>query len=639
MSFGPISSTPISSLFGGGGGSSPPPTAVVSVSIPTNSIKYRWREPYVSDATNTKFLGVPRGVYVGFVPSMAGGVLSLAPDPDYGVSLLRVNSQTSLTSVDVCSPLTLTLDFNGHAVFPVYVLARVFSNIGGPTSAEVFTSIGPPSGGDEVLICKVNSLTSVDFDAPTNRDTPFAYAGAPLGFGFMQDGAVEQLIAAVAAVTEVQNARVDLTGTTQVDLATRLAVDGAPAAVAGRLAQTVRAIQSLDYTTAGAVTSIQVGSSFSALYRTTPPIETFNGFGSETVPGVVTGGSVPTGAPIGSASDPVRNICTVINTVTGQRLMDGTTPAYGRLTLDQIQLQGSVSFNAGLPTVNGFATAFLSEVDPGDLICDSFGNCYEVLSVPSNVLINLSSNALLSDTTTSTRKRYTLSFLKSDGNGGEVDVTVAAATSLRFFCQVWRTVETALFDRMPILHQYGEPTPVPVATTTVAGRARLAVSGNLAGALNAVQDNGTPVGSGNFNTLNFEGCADGGAGVLTVTQRGPTGAQGPAAPSGPTGPTGPAGATGPGLNFWNYHESGSYDHFALGPGVIYDYDVSVGYEILFLTGGMKRWEGSFVTDANDYFDIQNIARLTTTTARLTARVPNGFSPTGIFRYYMITAGQ
>ena len=646
MTFGPISSTPISSSFGGGGGGpSPPPVALVSVPIAANSVKYRYREPYVSDATNVKFLGVPRGVYVGFTPSLSGGVLTLAPDTTYGVSLLRVTSQTSTTSVDIYTNEPVTLDFNSHIVFPVYVLGRVNSNIGGPTTAEIVTSVVLPTTPEEVQICTVVNPTTILFDAPANREEPYAFASADLGFGFMRDGAVEELIAAVAVVTEVQNARVDFTGTTQVDLNTRLTVDGVAVTVADRLANTTRAVQSLDYVTAGSVQSITVGDSFSAIYRTTGPLENIDGFGSENSPGAITSGVVPLSAPVGAVADAVRNVCVVVNSTTGHRLMDSTTPIYGRLSLVDGEITGTAVFTIASPAVDGVGTLFLIEVFPGDILCDSTGNCYRVLTVNANFgigAITLSTPSLASDTVPlAPHHRFTLSFVMSNGAGGETPATVPIATPLRFFFTVWRSVQTAVFDRTVILHQNGEPTPVPVATTSVPGRALLAVAGTLAGAIKTIKDNGTVVGSGNFNTLNFEGCADAGAGVLDVTQRGPTGPAGTAATGGTTGPTGPAGATGPGLVARSYIVSGTYSHQFLGPGVVYDFDSGVvGFTILFVTGGIQKMLGdSPFTNYYDHFEIQNIVRLTTNTARLTGRVPSGGAHTGVYSYYMILAGQ
>lgn len=60
----------------------PPPSTSLgpSVLIDKQNIKARWGERYTSNALNKKFLGIPRGVYFGFVPSTTGLILSLAPD-------------------------------------------------------------------------------------------------------------------------------------------------------------------------------------------------------------------------------------------------------------------------------------------------------------------------------------------------------------------------------------------------------------------------------------------------------------------------------------------------------------------------------------------------------------------------------
>lgn len=641
----PISGGPISSLFGASAAPSPP-VPVITVPISANAIKYRYREPYVSDATNTKFLGVPRGVYVGFTPSISGGVLTLAPDTTYGVSLLRVTSQTSTTSVDIYTNEPVTLDFNSHLVFPVFVIGRVNSNLGGPTTAEIMTSVTLPTSPEEVQICTVVDPTTVLFDAPANREEPYAFASADLGYGFMRDGAVEELINAVAIVTEVQNARLDLAGVTHPSLNSRLTADGDVAAVADRLANATRAVQSLDYVLAAPSLSIPVSDSFSAIYRTTAPLENINGFGSEIVPGAITSGLLPTTAPTGSASDGVRNVCVVTLTSTGQRLMEGDNPVYGRLDLSDLLLSGTTVFTIGSPSVEGVGTAFLSQVLPGDIICDSVGNCYTVATVNANFgvgAITLSTPSLASDTVVSAdRHRFTLSFLKSDGAGGETPVTVAAATSLRFFFTVWRSVQTALFDRMTALHQNGEPLPVPVATTTTAGRALLAVPGTLAGALNEIRQGvapGVAVGDGNFHTLNFEGCSNAGSGVLNVTQRGPTGPAGPDAPGGPTGPLGPDGPRGPGFGNWNFWISGSYNHNTLGPvGTTYYWNLpAVGYDIKFLTAGVYDQNADGFGNGIYSPDITFLQKTASQTARLTAKILG--NTTGIIRYFMITAGE
>lgn len=45
-----------------------------------DNVKARWAERYTSEAINKKFLGTPRGIYLGFIPSASGLILSLQPD-------------------------------------------------------------------------------------------------------------------------------------------------------------------------------------------------------------------------------------------------------------------------------------------------------------------------------------------------------------------------------------------------------------------------------------------------------------------------------------------------------------------------------------------------------------------------------
>lgn len=49
-------------------------------SFTKENVKARWTERYTSDAVNKKFLGLPRGIYLGFVPSQSGLTLTLKTD-------------------------------------------------------------------------------------------------------------------------------------------------------------------------------------------------------------------------------------------------------------------------------------------------------------------------------------------------------------------------------------------------------------------------------------------------------------------------------------------------------------------------------------------------------------------------------
>ncbi|MGD9725486.1 MAG: hypothetical protein AB7L09_00365 [Nitrospira sp.] len=55
--------------------------ALGPVNVFTQSgVKLRWTDQYASDAINRAFTGVPRGIYLGFTPSISGLTLTLSPD-------------------------------------------------------------------------------------------------------------------------------------------------------------------------------------------------------------------------------------------------------------------------------------------------------------------------------------------------------------------------------------------------------------------------------------------------------------------------------------------------------------------------------------------------------------------------------
>src|SRR5579863_3303156 len=97
-----------------------------SQSFTTNNVKVRWDERYTSESLNIKFLGIPRGVYAGFIPQVTPSslVLSLTTDPTEGFSLIRVQSGLEKVMIDIITQQTVTLDFTGQATWPVYVLAN-----------------------------------------------------------------------------------------------------------------------------------------------------------------------------------------------------------------------------------------------------------------------------------------------------------------------------------------------------------------------------------------------------------------------------------------------------------------------------------------------------------------------------------
>jgi len=108
--------------------------------VSSDKIKLRWREPYVSEAINKKFLGIPNGVYRGFTPTVVGDIIRLIPDTDSGDSVLNVESSgTDVAHTTIYETSNVDLDFAGHTVWPVFIVAESDYTIGSTTTAEFKT--------------------------------------------------------------------------------------------------------------------------------------------------------------------------------------------------------------------------------------------------------------------------------------------------------------------------------------------------------------------------------------------------------------------------------------------------------------------------------------------------------------------
>lgn len=479
-------------------------------------VKFRFGEKYVSESVNTKFAGVPRGVYAGYIPSFAGDILTLNVDPTFGLSMVRQTSPDDLDyAVDVITQDPVVLDFTGHVTFPVNVVVMVSGALGLPHSATVLTQTAPAVDPTELLLCVVDQdvsgpspVLTVVFDDPTNRDTPFAYISAPLGYGFMKDGAVEELLSAIALTAEIEQARIDLTGTTQSTLVDRLEADAAGAAVADRLGREVFTIQGDDFLVSSTTSTVIVSKSFSKVHRDIvglTPSENIIGFGSETLVGAVTDGTVGPLAPAGSLSDGSRNVCAIIDTTTEARITDTElNTAFGSLSLDQITLLGTLTFD-GTTTVTGVGTQFTSVLLAGDIIEDTSGNFYEVATTPVvDTSLTLSTPALVTASSDGLRRRRFL--LTARTRLGSL-FNITGGTTIRFFFPMWRTTEQSQFDYVTQLARNHEPPPIASATTSVFGKALIAnfAPTGQAGAVFAVEQQSAQVGPSHVHTVDFEG--------------------------------------------------------------------------------------------------------------------------------------
>ena len=360
-----------------------------TITVDKQNVKFRHGERYVSEAANRSFLGIPRGVYYGFIPTFENNILTLAPDPVYGVSQARLTSSDDpMVALDVVTTEVITLDFTGHSSYPADVVLTAAGAIGSAFSAQIVTQpVGAINERTVIRLGVVTAANTISIDQPSDRSSPFAYASAPLGYGFMQSGSVEDLIAAVSLVQEVENARTDLTGFTHPSLRERLDADAAGPAIADRLGKELRTIVSEDITLPSAPTgSINVSRSFSALYRSNTPVENIQGFASEERDGAITGGTLPAVVPAGALSDSERNVCMVIDTTTERRIQNASrVAAYGRLTLSEVALTGTLTFVATSDRVSGAGTDFPNQVEVGDIVQDTVDDYYEVAAIPQSV--------------------------------------------------------------------------------------------------------------------------------------------------------------------------------------------------------------------------------------------------------------
>jgi len=625
-----------------------------SSALSPQDVKFRYGERYASDAANKKFLGVPLGVYLGFIPSFSNNVLTLSVDPKFGVSFGRLISQDdSLYSVDVIADAAVILDFTAHSSFPVNVVLKARGKLGFEHSAEVSTQMAPPSFPTEILLGIVTAPNTISVAEPFNRDTPFAYSGAPLGYGFMKDGAVEELLAAIAVNAEVVAARTDLAGFVHPTLDARLEADGLSPAIALRLGKENRTILADEFVISAPTDSINISRAFSRYHRNisgATPIQDFEGFASETRVGAITSGPVADPSPTGALVDAERNVCAVIDATSEARLTDAARQvAYGRLVHSEITLTGAdVTFTNLSTTVAGSGTLFTTEVSPGDIIQDPVsGDYFEVASVTLDTSLELSVSFPYATTPPATapgpRRRFTLNARTRTGPATEALFTMPAST-IRVYFSAWLSVENSQFDYVTTLLRNFEEAPVPTATTTTPGKALIAngLAEGKGGSIYEVQEIGTQVGTHHIHSISFDGAEDGGAGTADITQRGPLGEQGDPGSGGTLGLVGIQGPQGQGFtNFSSanlFRESTLFQHALLGSGVSYSFTTTMdGAEILFLTGGNSEWYVPTGFDIDDHWQIDNIEIVSGMQVRLQATVPVGSTPLAEVMFFLNAA--
>lgn len=591
-------------------------------------IKFRHGERYVSDALNKKFLGVPRGVYFGFEPSVSSLVLTLNVDTERGKSLCRLLSTPAAHApgdprlhpicIDVVVDEALVLDFSTHdfgAEPTAYVICTAFAELGAASTASVFTRNTPAVDPYEQLICVVTESAGslvVDAAQPTNQDSPFAWTTAPLGYGFMRSGAIEELQQAVLMVGEVEAARVDLLSVNHpwippgdLGLHDRIVADLDPPAIANRLALQHRLVFGEDHA-ATTGDSVNVSGSFSETSRTRNPVQTFEAGGSESQVGVIT--------------DAVRNICFFTLVGTNDRPVDeNRLCGYGRLLFDESALTGT-SMNFAGTGVTGVGTAFTSECEVGDLILAPDGLWYVVSLITDDFTMTLAAAVTLGGSVSpTTRRRWTLALLKQlGGTTGELPFNITGSVTVRLFFGAFFSLSDSVFDAALMFAEGGEVPPLPDAAVGVAGGALMhpGINNALAGAVQTVLAAGATIGAGKPTySLNFTAASDGGGGVANIDMTGPIGGIG--APGTGQGPQGPAGNDGSAFDTYNASvaaqyafDSASYGPPAPGPPApVQTHSKTYPTTLRYLHGGISQWRPeSDPVDFNDHFVITDVYR-------------------------------
>lgn len=516
--------------------------AFPTITLSREHTKVRFLEPRAPLAIGQRWLGMPRGVYFGFLPQVTSGsdVLTLATDPVTGFSLLKVGSSTMTTMVDIFTADPVQLNFTGHNVWPVYVLARADFADGAVTQARIFTRATGVSSIREVLICAVTKVGNDLVVDIGGRQGPLAFQGQR--FGFMGDGAIGELNSTAAAVAEVQAARTSPYTGAHSTLKERIDADLVGASLADRLGLRFVAVGSNRHTVVGS--SANVSGSFIESRRVLAPHMDLTPGGDESTEGVVCG---PT--------DTVRNICTIVNADTGLRIIDSGTgePVFGRLHFvsGNVGAGKQIRFFNALTSVDGNGTnPFQAPLEEGDAIQGPDGRFYEIAQIISTDMATLGSAyqgpgapVVAVDPV---YRRFTIDFHTLSGP------VALASTPIQFLAPAFFRADRAVFDATLLLQKNAVRPDIEDATAATAGKALLATDFGLVGSFRTIKNASVAIGN-DFHTLNFVygGATDAGGGVVNVSVPGEVGPPGPNANQGPDGPTGPAG---PGYSLNNSFE-------------------------------------------------------------------------------------
>lgn len=530
-------------------------------------------------------------------------------------SRMRPTTVTLNFDVDGVGPIVVVDDGNGN--FPVSAALPSGGTINYSTGAMIGTTALLTSGSfvtadfsitsnfDEVIICEVigTPTTLVVLTNPRlgQRDEPLALSNAD--FGYMPAGGIEDLIKAVDFVNETVAARVGLDNTVHSSLSARLAADQSAISMASRLAPAFRSIRSNDVAITAGAQSVNVSGSFTSVDRAVGPLIDIGGLGGETVSGAVA-------AP----NDTQRNVCVIVSAITGDRPIDDDTArnlVFGRLSgPTEIAVAGTLSFSNALTGVTGVGSNFSGgSIQVGDTLQGADGLFYEIASIESASALTLSTAYQGVDATSGNlvANRWTLA-LRAIISNDEVDSSLAADTTIRFFFPAFLEIGTSNFDNRLVMHAPAEREPLPRATTTIPGRVVLPATTHPSGAalkLGAVEieNIGITLSNGPYHTVNFSAAQ---AVVITGVSTGEVivdviGNEGPAGPEGLAGQPGPAGEQGDGFETINEFEiTGNVVNNAIVPAPAnVSFTLPMGLTIKMAACGIARWiESPFFSPAS-----------------------------------------
>jgi hypothetical protein len=563
-----------------------------STALDPSTVKASFREASVSEMVNSRWAGMPRGIYHGWEPATIPGspLLTFNVDSYLGFSIMKVNSPLTGVMVDIFAASQVTLDFTGHTQFPVFVLARADYAKDQITQARIFTRSTGSVGATEIVLCVVDKPSAnlvVGESIPSDRQPPLAFQGQP--FGYMQAGASDDITFARSVTAEVIRARDDIKNAgpppPSQRLADRLAIDLAADYLADQLGLRSVPVVGNARPIAGSATSGNFSGSFSALHREFLPALDIEPAGNETTEGAIT-----------SPADAVRNVCFLLDDLTGDRLQTADRwPIYGRCASSVPTPAGTAVFVQAATTVTGFGSDWLASLESGDLLLAPDGSRYEIDEITSNTTLELITAYL--DTTTGAVPlsvlRFTVDFL-TRATGVEAAAPLPGALSVRLIFPAWFRMDRSVFGAALFMKRVGELPATPEATDAIRGRIRMAVGGSEGGAIHTIAAGGSPVANGpNWHTLNFTGtnasvvAAPGSPGVANIIV---PGEPGPAGPGSIEGDQGDDGGAGPGAGQNNPFERKTTPD---GPGGFATHTVNFAAESPPVSGNLVHLVGGF----------------------------------------------